>query len=169
MNVRNGKLVLDGELIKGMKLGTHAPSTLFIKYHDHGGKIVAGTGADNTNLEQFLHYFLNFILLGKWVVIRENIGRKNTRKKENGMIMNSTRRRKSLRSGKNGLMFGKDSLEVRMQRGCLNGLNIMEFSNDIRVAFIEDIFHTMGTNCVQRNSCETLELIFFSFLLELHG
>jgi hypothetical protein len=56
--------------------------------------------------------------LGKWVAIRENIGRKTTRNKGNGMIMNTMRRRRDLRGGKNRLMFGKDSLEVRMHRGC---------------------------------------------------
>jgi hypothetical protein len=69
--------------------------------------------------------------------------------------------------GKNKLMFGKDSLEVRMHRGCLNDLNRMELSNDTRVAFLEDIFHKMGTNDLRRTNCDTLELIPFSFLLEL--
>jgi hypothetical protein len=130
INDRNGKLFFDGELIEGMKVGTHALSTFFLKYHEHRGRIRVGIGVDNTRLEQFLHYFLNFILLGKGVMIRENIGRKNSRNKGNGMIMNTMRRRKSLRGGKNSLMFGKESLEVRMHRGCLNGLNRMELSND---------------------------------------
>jgi hypothetical protein len=120
------------------------------------GRIRDGIGADNTRLEQFLHYFLNFILLGKGVMIRENIGRKTSRNKGNGMIMNTMRRRKSLRGGKNILMFGKDILEVRMHRGCFNGLNRMELRNDTRVAFVEDIFHTMGTNDLRRTSYETL-------------
>jgi hypothetical protein len=51
------------------------------------------------------------------MTIRENIGRKTAMNKGNGMIMNTTRRRKSLRGGKNNLMCGKDSLEVRMHRG----------------------------------------------------
>jgi hypothetical protein len=95
INDRNGKLVLDGEFIEGMKVRTHVPSTFFLKYHDHRRRIRAGTGVDNTRLEQFLHYFLNFILLGKGMMIRENIGRKTARNKGNGMIMNTMRRRKS--------------------------------------------------------------------------
>jgi hypothetical protein len=163
-NERNGELVLNGELIEGTKVWTHAPSTFFLKYHDHMGKIRAGTRADNTRLEKFLHYFLNLIILGKGVTIRENIGRNTSRNKGNGMIMNTTRRRKSLRGRKNNLMFGNDSLEVRMHRGCLNNLNRMELSNDTRVSFLEDIFHMMGTNDLKRTNCETLELIHFSLL-----
>jgi hypothetical protein len=85
------------------------------------------------------------------------------------MIMNTTRRRKSLRGGKNSLMCGNDNLEVRMHRGCLNDLNRMELRNDTGEAFLEEIFHTMGTNDIRRTSCETLELIPFFFMLELHG
>jgi hypothetical protein len=70
----------------------------------------------------------------------------DARNKGDGMIMNTMRRRKSLRSEKNRLMFGEDSLEVRMHRGCLNYLNGMELSNYIEVTFIEDIFHVMGTD-----------------------
>jgi hypothetical protein len=65
INERNGELVLDGELIEGTNIRTHEPSTLFLKYHDHRGRIRDGIGEDNTCLEQFLHYSLNFILLGK--------------------------------------------------------------------------------------------------------
>jgi hypothetical protein len=103
------------------------------------------------------------------VSLKGSLGRKAARNKGNGMIMNTTIRRKALRGGKNNLVFGKDSLEVRMDRGCLNGLNRMELSNDTGVAFLEEIFHTMGTNDLRRTSCETLELILLSFLLELHG
>jgi hypothetical protein len=111
INDKNGELFLDGELIEGMKVGTHAPSTFFLKYHDYRGRIRVVTRADNTHLEKFLHCFLNFIILGKGVEIRENIGRKTARNKGNGMIMKTMRRRKALRVGKNILMFGKDSLE----------------------------------------------------------
>jgi hypothetical protein len=48
INDRNGKLVLDGEFIEGMKFRTHAPSTLFLEYHDHRRRIRAGTRVDNT-------------------------------------------------------------------------------------------------------------------------
>jgi hypothetical protein len=169
INDKNGELVLDGELIEGMKVGTHALSTFFLKYHDHRGRIRVGIGVDNTCLEQFLHYFCNFILLGKGVTIRENIERKTTMNKGNGMMMNTMRRMKSLRGRKNNLMFGKDSLEVKMNRGCLNGLNRMDLRNDTGVAFLEDILHVMGTNNLRRTRCKTLELIPLSFLLELHG
>jgi hypothetical protein len=152
INDRNGEIFLDGELIEGMKVGTHVPSTFFLKYHDHRGRIGVGTREDNTRLEKSLHYFLNFILLGKGVAMRVNIWKNVSMNKGNGMIMNTKIRRKSLRSGKNSLMFGKDSLEVNMHRGCPNGLNRIELSNDTRVAFLEDIFHTMGTNDLRRTS-----------------
>jgi hypothetical protein len=42
------------------------------------------------------------------MTIRENIGRNTSRKKGGGRIMRTMRRRKSLRSGKNSLMFGED-------------------------------------------------------------
>jgi hypothetical protein len=89
---RNEEFFLDAELIEGMKFGTHAPSTLFLKYHYHKGRIRVGIGVHNTHLEKFLHYFFNSIFLGKWVVIRVNIGRKNAKNKGNGMIINTTRR-----------------------------------------------------------------------------
>ena len=47
INDRDGELVLDGELIEGAKLGTHAPSSFFLKYHDHRGRIGASTGTNN--------------------------------------------------------------------------------------------------------------------------
>jgi hypothetical protein len=92
INDKNGKLVLDGEFIEGTEFRTHAPSTFFLKYHDQRRRIRVGTGEDNTFLEKFLHYFLNFILLGKGMIIRENIGRKTSRNKGDGMIMNTKRR-----------------------------------------------------------------------------
>jgi hypothetical protein len=55
---------------------THAPNTFFLKYHNHNRRIRAGIRVDNTCLEQFLHYFLNFILLGNRMTIRADIGRK---------------------------------------------------------------------------------------------
>jgi hypothetical protein len=120
INDKNGEIFLDGEFIEGMKVRTHEPSTLFLEYHDHKRRIRVGTRVDNTRLEKLLHDFLNFIILGKWMMIRENIGRKTSRNKGDGMIMNTMGMRKSLRSAKNNLMFGEDSLEVRMHRRCLN-------------------------------------------------
>ena len=119
INDRNGKLVLDGDFIEGTKFRTHAPSTFFLKYHDHKRKIRASTREDNTRFEQFMHYFLNFILLGKGMMIRENIGRNIFGDERNGMIMNTMGRGESL-NGKNSLVFGYDRLEVRMHEGCLN-------------------------------------------------
>jgi hypothetical protein len=169
INDRNGKLVLHGDFIEGMKVRTHASSTFFLEYHDHGRRIRVVTGVDNTCLEKFLHYFLNFILLGKWMTIRVNIGRKTSRKKGDGMIMKTMRRHKSLSSGKYSLMFGEDSLEVRMHKGCLNRLNGMELRNNTGVVFLEDIFYAMGTDDLNRTNCETLELIPLSLMLELHA
>jgi hypothetical protein len=164
INESNGKLVLEE-----MKFMTQVPSTFFLKYHDHMRIIRAGTGVNNTRLEQLLHYFIYFIILGKGMVIRENIGRKTTKNKGNGMIMNTMRRRKSLRGGKNNLICGKDSLEVRMHPRCLNDLNRMELRNNTRVAFLKEILHAMGTNDLRRTNCETLELIPLYIMLELHG
>jgi hypothetical protein len=50
INERNGKLVLDGEFIEGTKVRTHAPSILFLKYHDHRRRIRVSTREDNTRL-----------------------------------------------------------------------------------------------------------------------
>jgi hypothetical protein len=44
--------------------------------------------------------------------------------------MNTTGRENSLGSGKKGLMFGDNVLEVRMHRGCLSGVNGMELCNN---------------------------------------
>jgi hypothetical protein len=126
INDRNGELVFDGEFIEGTKIRTHVQSTFFLEYHDHRRRVGVGTRADNTRLEKLLHNFLNFILLGKWMTIRENIGRNIVENKGNVMIMNTAGRGNSLRSGNNNLVFGDDRLEVRMHRGCLNYLNGME-------------------------------------------
>jgi hypothetical protein len=93
------------------------------------------------------------------MMVRENIGRKTSRNKGYGIIMNTTRRWKSLRSGKKILVFGENSLEVRMHRGFLNNMNRMELRNNTRVAFLEEIFHVMGTDDIRRTNCETFEVI----------
>jgi hypothetical protein len=54
-------------------------------------------------------------------MIGKNIGRKVFEDERNGMIMNTMGRRKSLRNGKNNLMFGEDGLEVRRHIRCLSG------------------------------------------------
>jgi hypothetical protein len=130
INDKNGKLVFGGKFIEGMKFGNHAPSTFFIEYHYHGRRIGASTRMDNTCVEKLLCNFFNFILMGKGMIIRVNIGRNTTRDKGNGMIMNTKGRGKSPRSGKNNLVFGYDRLEIRMHRGCLNCLNGMDFGNN---------------------------------------
>jgi hypothetical protein len=127
------------------------------------------TRTNNTHLEQFLNDFLNFILLGKGMMIRVNIGRKNVRDKRNGMIMNTKGRGKSCGSGKNILVFGYDILEVRMHGGCFNSLNGIELGNNTRMTFFENIFHSMGTDDLRRTYCDSLDLILLSLPLELHG
>jgi hypothetical protein len=126
INDRNGKFFFDGEFVEGTKVRTHVPRALFLKDHDHRRRVGARTRMDNTCGEKFLNNFLNFIFLGKGMTIGTNIGRKVVRDKGNGMIMNTTGRRKSLGSGKNNLMFGEDGLEVLRHRGCLSGMNGME-------------------------------------------
>jgi hypothetical protein len=74
-------------------------------------------------------------------MIRENIGRKIVEDERNGMIMNTTRRRKSLGSGKNSLVSGDETLEVRMHQRCLNCLNRMELGNNVKMTFFEELFH----------------------------
>jgi hypothetical protein len=130
INDMNGKIVFDGEFIEGEKVWTHEPSTLFIEYLDHIRQIGYGTRIYNTHFDQFLHYFLNFILLRKGMTIRVNIGRKIVGDKGNGMIMNTTGRGNSLWSGKNILVFRYEILEVTMHEGCLNFLNGMELGNN---------------------------------------
>jgi hypothetical protein len=85
------------------------------------------------------------------------------------MIMNTMGRRKSIWSGKNDLVFGEDRLEVRMHRVCLNYLNGMELGNNYRMAFFEEVFHSMGTNDLRAAYHDSLELMLLSLLLELHG
>jgi hypothetical protein len=65
------------------------PSALFLEYHENKRRIGASTRMNNTHFEQFLKNFLNFILLGKGMTIRENIGRKISWYERNGMIMDA--------------------------------------------------------------------------------
>jgi hypothetical protein len=131
INDRNGKFVLDGEFVEGVKFRTHVPRAFFLKYHDHMRRIEASTSMDNARNEQFLNNFLNLIFLGKGMTIRMNIGRKFVGDEGNGMIMNTTGRRNSLGSGKNSLMLGEDGLDVRRHKGCINGVNGMELCNNV--------------------------------------
>jgi hypothetical protein len=126
INNKRRKFVFDGEFVEGVKVRTHVPRFFFCKDDDNKKRVGARTRTDNTCGEQFLNNFLNFIFLGKGMMIGTNIGRKDTGDKGNGMIMNTMRRRKSLGSGKNNLMFEEDGLEVLRHRGCLSGVNGME-------------------------------------------
>jgi hypothetical protein len=116
-----------------------------------------------------MNNFLNFIFLGKGMMIGTNIGRKATGEKGNGMIINNTGRMKSLGSGKNNLMFGEDGLEVLQHRGCLSGVNGMELCNNSKITFFEEILHAMGTDDLWGTDGDALELILLALLVELHG
>jgi hypothetical protein len=72
-----------------------------------------------------------------------DIGRKASRYKGNGMIMNTVGRRESLGSGKYHFMFRKEGLEVMRYRGCLHSLYGMDLGNDTRMTFFEQLFHVM--------------------------
>jgi hypothetical protein len=72
-------------------------------------------------------------------------------------------------SGKNSVVFGKYRLEVRMHRWCLNCLNGIELGNNVRMAFFEELFHSMGTDDLRGACCDALELILLVILLKLHG
>jgi len=55
------------------------PRSFFLKYHDHRRRIRASTRTENAYGEKFFNNFLNFIFMGKGVMIRMNIGRKVAR------------------------------------------------------------------------------------------
>jgi hypothetical protein len=125
---------------------THSPRRLFLQDHDHEIRVGARTREDNAYAKEFFDHFLNFIFLGKGVMIQTYIGRKVSWYKGNGMIMNTTGRRESLGSGKYHLMFRKDVLEVLRHRGCLCCLYGMELGNNTIMTFFVQVFHVMGTN-----------------------
>ena len=89
INDRNGEFVFDGKFVEGTEVRTHFPRTLFLQDHDHRRRVGACTRVDNAYIKEFLDHFLNFIFLGKGVTIRTDIGRKASRYKGNGMIMNT--------------------------------------------------------------------------------
>jgi hypothetical protein len=149
INDRNGKFVFNGKIVEGMEVRTHSPRTFFLQDHDHKRRVGARTREYNACIKEFLDHFLNFIFLGKGVTIRIDIGRKPSRYKGNGMIMNTMSRRESLGSGKYHLMFRKDGLEVLRHRGCFCCLYGMELSNNTRMTLFEHLFHAMGTNDLQ--------------------
>jgi hypothetical protein len=146
INDRNGKFVFNGKFFEGTEVGTHSSRTFFLQDHDHRRRVGAHTRVDNACIKEFLDHFLNFIFLGKGVTIQMDIGRKASRYKGNGMIMNTTGSRESLGSGKDHLMFRKNVLEVLWYRGCLYCLYGMELGNNTIMTFFEQFFHAMGTN-----------------------
>jgi hypothetical protein len=169
INGKSGKFVFDGEFFEGAEVKTHVPRTLFLKDHDHRRRLGARTISDNTYSENFLNNFLHFIFLLKGMTRGTKIGRKDVGDKGNGMIMNTTGRRKSLGSGKNNLVFGEDGLKVWWHKRCLSGLNGMELYNNARMTFFWELSHAMGTDDLRGTDDDSLELIFLALLVELHG
>jgi hypothetical protein len=102
-------------------------------------------------------------------MIGTDIGQKDSWGKGNGMIMNTTGRRKTLGSGKNHLMFREDGLEVLQHRGCLSCLYGMELVNNTRMILFEQLFHAMGTNDLRGTNGDSLELILLDLLVKFHG
>ena len=90
INDKNGKFVFDGQFVERTEVRTHSPRTFFLHDHDYKRRVRARTRADNTCIKEFLDHFLNFIFLGKGVMIQTDIGRKASWYKGNGMIMNTT-------------------------------------------------------------------------------
>jgi hypothetical protein len=76
INDKNGEFFFNGEFVEGAEVNTYAPRYLFLKDHDHRRRVGARTRTDNTCGEKFLNNFLNFIFLGKWMMIGMNIGRR---------------------------------------------------------------------------------------------
>jgi hypothetical protein len=136
INDMNGKFVFNGEIFECAKVRTHVLRTFFVKDHDHKRRVGSHTRTDNTCVEHLLKMFLNFIFLGKGMMIGMDIGRKANEDKGNGMIMKTTGRRESLGSGKNNLMFGENELEVLRHIKCLNGLDAMELCNNSIMTFL---------------------------------
>jgi hypothetical protein len=111
--------------------------------------------------------FLNFILLGKGMTIRPNIGRKTAQDERDGIIMDSTGRGEFFGSGKNKLVERNDRLEVEMH--IRNNMNGVDLGYNSRMTFFEEIFYAMGTDDLRGAYGDALELIMLSLLLELHG
>lgn len=116
-----------------------------------------------------MNNFLIFILLGKGMTIRANIGKKTSWCERNGMIMDATGMGKFLGSGENNLVYGEDRLEVEMHRGCFNDLSGVELRNNAIMALFKEIFHSMGIDYLRGACDDALELILLPLLLELHG
>jgi hypothetical protein len=63
-----------------------------------------------------MNNFLNFILLGKGMMIRSSIGGKTAQDERDGMMMDAMGRGNFFGGGKNNLVVGEDRLEVKMVR-----------------------------------------------------
>ena len=116
-----------------------------------------------------MNNFLNFIILGKGMMIRLDIGKKTALDERDGMIMDATGRGKFFGGGKNNLVVGEDRLEVEMHKMCLNNMNGVELVYNSQMTFFEDLFHVMGTDDLRGSCCDSLELVLLSLLLELLG
>ena len=82
-----------------------------------------------------MNTLINFILLGKGIMIRPNIGRKTAQDERDGMIMDAMGRGKFFGGGKNNLVVGEDRLEVGMHRMCLNSMNGVELGYNSQMTF----------------------------------
>jgi hypothetical protein len=114
-----------------------------------------------------MNNFLNFILLGKGMTIRPNIGGKTARDERDGMIMDATGRGEFFGGGKNNLVAGEDILEVGMHKMCLSSMNGVDLGYNSQMTLFKEIFHAMGTDDLRGACGDALELIMFSLLLEL--
>jgi hypothetical protein len=88
INDMNGEFVFDGKFVEGTKVRKHSPRTFFLQDHDHRRRVGTRTRVDNTCIKEFLDHFLNFIFLGKGVMIQTDIERQAYRYQRNGMIKN---------------------------------------------------------------------------------
>jgi hypothetical protein len=69
VNEKNGKFVFNGKFVEGTEVRTHSPRTFFLHDHDHRRRLWARTRADNAWIKEFLDHFINYIFLGKGVMI----------------------------------------------------------------------------------------------------
>jgi len=76
INDKNGKFIFNGRFVEGTKVRTHFPRTFFLQDHEHMRILGACTREDNACIKEFLDHFLNFIFLGKGVMIQTDIGKK---------------------------------------------------------------------------------------------
>jgi hypothetical protein len=113
-------------------------------------------------------FFLNFILLGKGMKIRLNIGRKTAEDERDAMNIEAIGMWKLFGGGKSNLVVGEDRLEAGMHRRCRKSMNGVELGDNSQMNFFEDIFHATGTDDLRGAFCDALELILLALLLELH-